>query len=246
MLDSGGDDVATQAMASMGPLVRRIRIPSLAFGHGTTRNLGCGLARGSLVAFLSQDAVPADEHWLSRLAGALRDDPRCAGAYSRQVASPEHPRWVQTRLQRDPVGSESPREQRACSADASPRERLAAVRFDNVASMIRREAWRAVPFPEVAFGEDVHWAARMIEKGHILRFVPGSRVVHSHHRGALDEFRRAFMTHRTLSRLVGLRTVPSLGRLATGLAAELVGPAPISGTASVFGQYLGGQPTGRG
>ena len=42
------------------------------FSHGGTRNLLMREASGARVAFLTQDAEPADERWLERLLGGLR------------------------------------------------------------------------------------------------------------------------------------------------------------------------------
>ena len=44
--------------------IRIHRITKGEFGHGSTRNLGVNLAHGEFVAFLTQDAMPANKMWL--------------------------------------------------------------------------------------------------------------------------------------------------------------------------------------
>ena len=48
-----------------------IEIPRAQFSHGGTRNLLMERSAGDHVAFLTQDAVPADEEWLDRLLDAF-------------------------------------------------------------------------------------------------------------------------------------------------------------------------------
>src|ERR1700737_3744492 len=45
--------------------VRLEQIPPEAFHHARTRNYAAGLAKGELLVFLSQDAIPASDMWLA-------------------------------------------------------------------------------------------------------------------------------------------------------------------------------------
>ena len=64
MADSGSTD-GSRELAS--PRRGGDRRPAGEFSHGGTRNLLVERASGAHVAFLTQDAVPADERWLARL-----------------------------------------------------------------------------------------------------------------------------------------------------------------------------------
>src|SRR5262249_50785102 len=77
----GTPDVARRAGARVRTVARAT------FNHGGTRNLGAALARGRFVAFLTQDALPADPRWLAALIDSMeRDD--AAGGYSRVLPRP--------------------------------------------------------------------------------------------------------------------------------------------------------------
>jgi glycosyltransferase involved in cell wall biosynthesis len=63
--DSGSQDGSPSVARKLGAEV--IEIERAQFSHGGTRNLLMRRSQGEHVAFLTQDAMPADELWLSRL-----------------------------------------------------------------------------------------------------------------------------------------------------------------------------------
>ncbi|MGE4425298.1 MAG: glycosyltransferase family 2 protein [Solirubrobacteraceae bacterium] len=63
--DSGSDDGSVERARAAG--ARVIGIDRRTFGHGRTRNLLMRETRGDVVAFLTQDAVPAGAGWLRAL-----------------------------------------------------------------------------------------------------------------------------------------------------------------------------------
>src|SRR5258707_1708280 len=63
VIDSGSTD-ATLEIARRYP-VRLERIPPETFHHARTRNYAAGLAKGEVLVFLSQNAIPASGTWLA-------------------------------------------------------------------------------------------------------------------------------------------------------------------------------------
>ncbi|MEM6432139.1 MAG: glycosyltransferase family A protein, partial [Deinococcota bacterium] len=63
-------------------------IPQTSFNHGGTRNLAAQRATGDVLAFLTQDALPKDAHWLAELIRPLTQagDDAIAATYARQLA----------------------------------------------------------------------------------------------------------------------------------------------------------------
>ena len=89
-VDSGSRDRTLQILRQHQ--VRLWQIRPEEFGHGKTRNFAAAQARGEFLVFLSQDAIPANEHWLEHLLAPLREDPLIAGAFSRHRPRPNcHP-----------------------------------------------------------------------------------------------------------------------------------------------------------
>src|SRR5438874_4686956 len=75
------------------------------FGHGTTRNRALDLCRTPIVAFLSQDAHPADEGWLRALVRPLVEQ-KAEASYGRQRSPTPDPEREATFGYLYPDGSE--------------------------------------------------------------------------------------------------------------------------------------------
>ncbi|MFN7975528.1 MAG: glycosyltransferase family A protein [Acidobacteriota bacterium] len=151
VVDSGSRDGTLEALASLP--VRVLKVPRAAFDHGLTRNFGIGMAEGEIVALLVQDALPASERWLAGLVAALDSEPRAAGAYSRQIPRPEHPAFVRVPFEAYAASSPERRVQELSHESweaMAPAERLRAATFDDVASAVRKSAWRDHPSPRRA------------------------------------------------------------------------------------------------
>lgn len=194
-IDSGSTDGTLEILARHG--VRTRRIAPHEFGHGRTRNLAVREATGDVIAFLTQDATPADDRWLAGLIAALRQDPLLAGVWSRHAPRPDcHPmEWRM--LAEFPLF-------RGLDADAPPV--VSAARgnpdyaahperfywFSNNSSAFRRDVLLRWPFPDVEFAEDQTWARRVLEAGFRTALVPASLILHSHAYSAWTNLQRNF------------------------------------------------------
>jgi rhamnosyltransferase len=267
IIDSGSNDQTLQAAQQAGAKV--LQIPSHDFDHGLTRNRGIDASAGDLIILMTQDAVPADNHLIARLAAAF-DDPRVGGAFARQLPRPEHDVLVARNIRSWIAGSPTPRvsdiTDRTHYDHLSPLDKFMFCVFDNVCSAVRREAWRNIPFHQNAFGEDIEWSRRALEAGWKIAYQPQAAVIHSHDRSALYEYKRTYMCHQTLRRLFNVRTIPTAGRVPgclwrsitsdmayvlrheKRLAQKLSLLAKIPGLSfgSVLGQYCGARDQHRG
>jgi rhamnosyltransferase len=93
--------------------------------------------------------------------------------------------------------------------------------FDNVCSAVRRSVWESIPFPAVAFGEDLAWAKSALCAGHAIAYEPRAAVMHSHRRSVFHEYRRTRICHQTLHELFGLATLPRRRYVARAAVANL-------------------------
>lgn len=202
VVDSSSKDGTVALLEQRG--IRHLVIAQEDFNHGLTRNLGVREARGGIVVFLSQDALP-EPGWLAGLLAAF-DDPEVAGAYSRQVPRPDASPFAVDQLSHWPASSPEPRRQvivsRAAFEALALEEKLAIVCFDNVSSAVRRSVASAIPFRDLSFGEDRDWAYRALIAGHLIEYCPTSTVVHSHDRSFLYGLRRTFADHRQIRELL--------------------------------------------
>jgi len=256
-LDSGSRDGSETLLHARG--ARVLPVGTDEFDHGETRNRGAREARGEIIIFLSQDAVPGTAGFARALVETLEADPRLAGAFARQQPRPDADCLTRRELGAWVASSSNARTVflRDEEAARSPLERYRLCAFDNVASAIRREILLQHPFQQSRFGEDVEWGQRVLRLGYGLAYVPEAVVVHSHSRSARALYRRNYLGHRVLQRLFGLRTVPDAPhflRAAAGALASDLGTllreraglwqwlaAPAQALAATWGQYRGGR-----
>ena len=73
VIDSESED-ATVRMAEQAGF-RTLKVKRSEFDHGGTRNYAVAMSKGDIVMFLSQDALPSDEHYVENmLAGFENED----------------------------------------------------------------------------------------------------------------------------------------------------------------------------
>ncbi|WP_119067287.1 glycosyltransferase family 2 protein [Rubrobacter indicoceani] len=241
IIDSGSDDGTPERAGSYG--ARVCSIPKSEFNHGATRNLGVSLTDGEFVVMLVQDAVPCGPGWLASLVGAVSEDGRVAGAYSRQVARPDADPVTRALLNGRASGRDERREQRSEGGygELPPAKKRRLAAFDNVSSCLRRSVWEGHPFETERFGEDIRWGKAVVEAGYTIVYEPRSVVVHSHERGALYDLKRYYADAGVLAELFELRSTKSLPGLFRNIAAvtvrlypDLVRDERVSGKGSSF------------
>lgn len=210
--DSGSRDGSVTIARRYGAEV--VEIEPGEFSHGATRNLLMVRSHGEHVAFLTQDAVPADERWLAKLlSGFVLDDdvalafgPYQPRADARPMVARELTEWF-----------------RSFSPDGSPRidrldrsERAIAARallgprgfFTDANGAVARAAWESVPFRVVAYAEDHLLAHDMMRAGYAKAYLPDAAVIHSHDYVGWDWLRRSFDEGRAIRDVYGF--APSL------------------------------------
>jgi rhamnosyltransferase len=254
-IDSDSSDASRELLEQSGALVTRI--PKSEFNHGPTRNRAARGARGEILVFLSQDALPRDEHFLAALVHAF-DDERVAGAYARILPHEDDDALTKRTALDAPEASDVP-ESRDLDAIGSltklaAEERARFVVFNNVASAIRRSVFERIPFPDVAFGEDSAWCAAALEAGHRIRFVPASVVLHAHRYTLRTAYERYRIDAEFQRRVHGRRVRPNLSSVVRGIAHEVrrdvafvsrhgralqLLRSPALRTAQVLGQFRG-------
>jgi len=174
VVDSGSRDNTLPIVSRYKTTV--IQIEPEEFTYGRALNIGFGRASSDVLVSLSADALPADENWLVKLTGALKDT-RTAGVYGRQIAGPRtnlsEKRDLQIRY-----GTE----RKVQSEDHF---------FSNVSSAIKKEVWDKIRFSEsITAAEDWDWARRVQKEGYVVVYEPDAAVVHSDDDAFVAAYRR--------------------------------------------------------
>ncbi|MFT5050136.1 MAG: rhamnosyltransferase [Chlamydiales bacterium] len=241
-VDSASRDTTRQLLRRHG--VHLSSISRSEFGHGKTRNTLARGARGRFLVFLSQDALPRDEHFLRHLLAPFSAD-AVAGVQARILPHPDQ----------DPLTARTALDLPEASASLAAGTTQNDLGINNVASAMRATVFAEHPFLELPFGEDWAWARSVVAAGLELAFAPEAVVYHAHDYQPGQAFRRYELDARFQRHVRGQRVRPGLGSVLTGIAHELredarylrrVGAplvhllrAPGLRSAQVFGQYVG-------
>jgi len=187
VIDSSSTDGSLDRFGAIG--ARIVRIPGEQFDHGGTRNLALDLTEADVLIYMTQDAIPTHETALADLVDGLLEDERTGLAYGRQLPRPEH--HARVRAHRAYNYPDAP--SRRTAADVAHLGARAAFSSDSFAAY-RREAIEDMGrFPSPIIGSEDLWAAaRLLQLGWQVAYVPGARVEHSHDYGLFESFCRYF------------------------------------------------------
>jgi len=188
VIDSGSTDGTLDILRGYGERLHLLTIPNAEFGHGRTRQRAAELARGRYIVFLSQDATPAHDEWLTAMVEPLAASEGVGYVLGAQIPRPDCPltirREVTTTFER-------------VAAGGTP---FADRFFSDVNAAVRRDLLLGpVPFRDVPYAEDQALAADMRAAGYTRAYAPRGQVHHSH-----DLSPRAYFA-RKRDEYVGLR-----------------------------------------
>ena len=180
-------------------------------GKSNALNAAVGAARGRVVAFTDDDALP-DQGWLAAITAPILSGSDevsgCGGPVLPVFPHGGPPDWLRHLMGRTRSTFLGPYHFLGHEPRAYSETDFGAGLPFGASCAFTREALRAHPYrPELgpnrktglAGGEDTEVALRLLRAGHRLRYVPGARVHHPVHpdRMTLDWVRRR---HRTLGR----------------------------------------------
>lgn len=213
-IDSGSTD-GTWELLEKYP-IRRIRIKPNEFMHGRTRNYAMRQAKGKIVVFLVQDALPVGKKWLETLVKPLlhktnkshksnKSYGKIAGVTGRQLPPQNLPLPQEYFVRHAHTKTERPRIQSDVPTHFGPGK----IWFSNVDSAISRKAWNEVRFPDVVMSEDQAWTLAVLKKGWSLVYEPKAEVIHGHALGLWPLFKRNVDSGASFSALG--TSVPSIG-----------------------------------
>ena len=208
--DSGSTDGSRDLAGRLG--AELIDIPPGEFSHGATRNLLAERSCGSHVAFLTQDAVPADERWLARLLQGFRDGEDVGLVFGPYRARADASLMVRRELD-EWFGSLPTAAERGLGHAPDVRRSF----FTDANGCLARAAWERVPFRPVAYAEDQLLARDMLAAGYAKVYRPDAAVIHSHQHSPLEQFRRSFDEWRGLREVRAIAVPPTPGAAVLGV-----------------------------
>ena len=204
-VDSGSTDGSVELLLEARATV--ISIDPRTFNHGLTRNLAASYASGSILVFLNQSTLPADEFWLANLIAPFSRDSRLAGVCGRVLPREDADLLVARDIGRN-INASTNRLVTEFSDPESLRSLTtekfrALINFHTLSAAIRADVFRRIPFADADFAEDLIWGKDALEAGFQIQFEPSSVAYHSHNYTLLDILRRNFDDGVAGRRIVG-------------------------------------------
>ncbi len=187
VIDSDSDDDYVDQFKRLNAVIHKIERHE--FDHGGTRQLAVEMMpEADVIIYLTQDALPANEHAVENLIGCFQDE-KVGAVYGRQLPRPgAHPIEAHARLFNYPDECE-----RKSKKDIS-KLGIKTIFISNSFAAYRVDALlSAGGFPgRIIFGEDTYVAGKMISKGWDIVYCASAQVYHSHYYSYREEFRRYF------------------------------------------------------
>ena len=178
--------------------VQVVHIRKSEFDHGGTRHMAAGLLQGAFLLFLTQDAVPADEHLIEELLRPFEEAgeescggerPQVCAAYARQLPAKDC-----NVLERYTRSFNYGKESRIKTAADLPELGIKTFFCSNVCAMYRRSAYEELGGFErrTIFNEDMIFAGHAVEAGYQIAYAADAQVIHSHNYTAMQQLHRNF------------------------------------------------------
>ncbi len=187
VIDSSSKDLTVNLAESYGAKVHSI--PQNEFNHGRTRNLFRKLSQTNFYLYLTDDAIPVDEHCFENLLKIFQLNSKVGLAYGRQLPHQEAtPFAAHARFFNYP----------SKSMDKSFEDRKS-LGIKTTFCSNSFAAYRSVALDEVGgfpdniiLSEDAYVAAKMLLNDWFVSYVAEAKVFHSHNYSILEEFKRYF------------------------------------------------------
>ena len=170
------------------------------FDHGGTRNAGLSFCTSELVLFMTQDAVPEDDHMIEALIRPF-EELFCGaehGTYAGHEILTAYGRQMPAKgcrvVEQYTRSFNYPAESRVKTEEDLPKLGIKTFFASNVCAVYKRElVLKQGGFPEhTIFNEDMIFAGHAVKAGYAIAYAADARVIHSHNLSGREQFHRNF------------------------------------------------------
>lgn len=169
--------------------IKIINIPKIEFNHGGTRNKAAQIAKGEILVYLTQDAIPVNSQSIEEIIKPLTKNKNIGMAYGRQLPH----------ANADFFGAFArkfnyPDKSLIKTIDDKRKLGIKTVFVSNSFAAYKKECLMAIGgFPQdTILSEDTYVAAKMLKRGWAIAYVAEAQVYHSHNYTIMEEFKRYF------------------------------------------------------
>lgn len=186
VIDSGSTDATLDIVTVFDKKHANMRlhqIPNSEFGHGKTRQMAAGMAKGEFVVYLSHDAIPAHEYWLYEMTRPFDIDDRIVAIMGKQAPRHNCPPTIKYDIVSvfNSFGPDFGTTIFYKDSFIKDQAVYDAVRFySDVNSAARKKTLLGkIPYKDVQYAEDQLFGEDVIESGNYKAYAPRGAVIHS-------------------------------------------------------------------
>lgn len=186
VIDSESDDKSVEIAKAGG--ARVLNVKRTDFDHGGTRNIAWHEAKGEIICFLTQDALPKDEYYIANLIKGFEDS-KVMMISGRQI-----PKSDANPVERLTRQFNYPDKSFVRTKDDVERLGIKAYFFSDACAAYRRSILEEMGGFEspILTNEDMLMAARVINKGYAIGYAADAMVYHSHNFTLSYQYSRNF------------------------------------------------------
>ncbi len=165
-----------------------IIIPQSEFDHGGTRAKAAQFAKGEILVFLTQDALPLDNNTIENIVNVFKNT-KVGAAYGRQLSYEETNLFGKHLREFNYSENSYTRDKKNIKEFG-----LKTAFLSDSFAAYRRSSLESVGWFKngLILGEDTYVGAKMILAGYSLAYVSSAKVYHSHSYSVGEEFKRYF------------------------------------------------------
>ena len=185
--------------------IRTKTLTKAEYGHGKTRRDAAYDARGDIVVYLSQDALPAHDRWLYEMVKPLELNEKVAGVIGKQDPRPNTFPLLKNEI-KAVFGNFGPDEGTTLFYKDDFIRHQSQYDFVSFYSDVNSASRRSIltgeiPYKPVAYAEDQLFGRDIIDAGYIKAYAPRGNVLHS------NDVRLRDYKARMFDETMGLRSV---------------------------------------
>ena len=187
IIDSSSKDNTIEIAKSFGAKV--ITIPKQEFDHGGTRTIAGKIAKGDILVYLTQDALPCDKYAIENLVNPFYKDEKIGVSFGRQLPYPDA-----TLLAKHLRNFNYPDKSYVRSINEKEKYGLRTCFCSNSFAAYRKSALEEIGWFKngLIVSEDSYAVAKMLLKGYKVAYVSEAMVYHSHNYTIFQELKRYF------------------------------------------------------
>ena len=238
-VDSGSRDGTVACCRRHGAKV--IEIPNTMFTHSFARNLAARSASGDILLFMTQDAAPTSDTWVSELiAPILRQEATAVSPAEEPPEGTDLYYVISSRVHRHYCGTDTANQLHFGLANGAPDALHRWGALNDVSTAIRRDVFMRYLY-RYDFGEDLDMGLRLLRGGCRVALLKDVTVRHGHNRAAGYYVKRSLVGSVTMQEKI--QHIQTAGTLPEKVVAALL--AEAYGAMQLLGARMSGMVCGR-